>query len=184
MDLSGVSLPPPTSANSSSTGLLAAGEAPAGIHCANPDCRTRAGERSRGHQSCRALLCGHCCQSAAKAAAGAGEKRPVCKVHARRQHTGHRPLPKEHIPQQPQPHPQPHPQPQSQSQPQPQPQAKPLPQMHPQHHSLHIESPVMFEPAPDFQDLLEKRARLEQSLKRSLTLVIWYRVCFTSISLS
>ncbi|KAI5120725.1 hypothetical protein M0805_006431 [Coniferiporia weirii] len=116
-----------------------AADSPAGIHCANPDCRTRAGERSRGHQSCRALLCGHCCQNLAKAAADAGEQRPVCKVHARRVHTGHRPLPKE--------------------------QSVP-----PESSSM----PVAGD-GQELHDLLEKRARLEESLKRSLTLVIWYR---------
>ena len=52
----------------------ASADAPAGIHCANPNCRTRAGERSRGHQSCRAQLCGSCCQNEAKAAAEKGEQ--------------------------------------------------------------------------------------------------------------
>lgn len=137
------------------------GDSPAGIHCANPDCRTRAGERSRGHQSCRALLCGHCCQQASKQAAEKGEHRPVCKVHSRRLHTGHRPLPKE---AQPPPH---------------------QPQHHQQHESVSSVStsvPNGWSPPkepPDLHELLEKRALLERSLKRSLTLVIWYRVSAT-----
>lgn len=133
------------------------GDSPAGIHCANPDCRTRAGERSRGHQSCRSLLCGHCCQQAAKQAAEKGEHRAVCKVHSRRVHTGHRPLPKD-----PPQHP-----------------------THQQHDSLSSASTSMpngngwalSEEPPELHELLEKRAQLERSLKRSLTLVFWYRVC-------
>ena len=31
----------------------------------------------------------------------------------------------------------------------------------------------------ELSSLLEKRARLEQSLKRSLTMVVWYRVCYS-----
>ena len=139
----------------------AGAEPPAGIYCANPDCRTRAGERSRGHQSCRALLCGHCCQNAARAAAEAGEQRPICKVHARRVHTGHKPA------------------------------------LKPEQRSADASSASMSNTggvsAPsssppsaigsrsvgepeELHDLLDKRARLEQSLKRSLTMVIWYRV--------
>ncbi|TDL18440.1 hypothetical protein BD410DRAFT_900882 [Rickenella mellea] len=63
----------------------------AGIYCANLECKMRSGERSRGHQSCRALLCGNCCQNAARLVAETGENRPVCKVHSKRVHTGHRP---------------------------------------------------------------------------------------------
>lgn len=153
MDPSLTTLPISTSTNSST-------DSPAGIHCANPDCRTRAGERSRGHQSCRALLCGHCCQNAARTAAEAGEQRPVCKVHARRVHTGHKPVPKEQ-------------------------------QAEGSTSSIAVTNNVngvgwagsgVGEPE-ELHDLLEKRARLEQSLKRSLTMVVWYRVsCSREIS--
>ncbi|KAH8115668.1 hypothetical protein DFH11DRAFT_1586328 [Phellopilus nigrolimitatus] len=122
------------------TAAASPSDSPAGIHCANPDCRTRAGERSRGHQSCRALLCGHCCQHAAKVAAEAGEQRPVCKVHARRVHTGHRPSPKDQLLQ-----------------------------------PAETNNWTGGGDTQELQELFEKRAKLEQSLKRSLTMVVWYR---------
>lgn len=126
-------------------GMLQTGQPdlPAGIHCANLDCKTRSGERSRGHQSCRSLLCGHCCQLAAKAAAEVGETRPVCKVHSRRVHTGHKPVPRE---------------------------------------SSEGHSVTQGESADldSYQEQLDRRNRMEQALKRSVTLVVWYRVCAIS----
>lgn len=145
-------------ASNTSTGSGAvAADSPAGIHCANPDCRTRAGERSRGHQSCRALLCGHCCQNAAREAAEAGEQRPVCKVHARRVHTGHKPVPRDQHAEGNM--------------------AAPQSQFVVKYKVDAVESPGSGTAEPEeLHDLLEKRARLEQSLKRSLTMVIWFRV--------
>jgi hypothetical protein len=133
-----------------------ASESPAGIHCSNADCRTRTGERSRGHQSCRWLLCGHCCQNAAKAAVEAGDQRQICKVHSRRVHTGHRPLPKD-------------------------PHSQPPVQFH-----AHVDQSGMngkvtngwlnANEADLGHELLERRSELEQSLRRSIMLVVWYQV--------
>ena len=161
-----VTLSPPCSlavmagSNTNST-TAGVGDSPAGIHCANPECRTRAGERSRGHQSCRSLLCGHCCQNAARAAAEAGEHRPVCKVHARRVHTGHKPVPKEFH---------------SEGSVTPsQPANNQKPNITMTMGNVGSLSSSIGEPE-ELHDLLEKRARLEHSLKRSLTMVIWFRV--------
>ncbi|KAL5508652.1 hypothetical protein ACEPAH_6271 [Sanghuangporus vaninii] len=143
----------PSRPSGSSSLVHPAVDPPAGIYCANPDCRTRAGERSRGHQSCRALLCGHCCQNAALAAAEAGEQRPICKVHARRVHTGHKPAPKtEHRPEE-----------------------SSIPNTTGTGISTSSPAGPRLGESEELHDLLEKRARLEQSLKRSLTMVIWYR---------
>ncbi|KLO13841.1 hypothetical protein SCHPADRAFT_997049 [Schizopora paradoxa] len=156
-----------------------AANAPVGIHCANPDCRTRAGERSRGHQSCRALLCGHCCQNAARQAAEAGEPRPICKVHSRRVHTGHKPILKD-------------------QQHQPASQTLSLHPPVPPNRELSSDggggagpssTPTWTIPTTNsnmngnlgvaeddtLNELLERRSQLEQSLKRSVTVVVWYR---------
>ena len=134
---------------------------PAGIHCANPDCRTRTGERTRGHQSCHSFLCGHCCQVAARSASG--HRRPICKVHSRRIHTGHRPLAaKDQYPsglgQDP-----------------------PLLEALEQARAMgktkaNIEGVGVVSTTSWTTDVYEKRSKLEQRLMRSLTLVIWYKV--------
>ena len=162
MDPALAALPPTASAATQSSN---SSDSPAGIHCANPECRTRAGERSRGHQSCRSLLCGHCCQNAARAAAEAGEQRPVCKVHARRVHTGHKPVPKEqHAEVSVSP--------------------APVANANAQTSASNAVNAVAWSAqrsgdSEELSSLLEKRARLEQSLKRSLTMVVWYRVCYS-----
>ena len=171
MDPSLTVLPAQSTQAGSSTPVSDA-NAPIGIHCANPDCRTRAGERSRGHQNCRSLLCGHCCQNAARQAAEAGESRPICKVHSRRVHTGHKPL-----------HPQNQPQ-----------QAAKEPitdattswlnassSANPSSVSIPATAPAL--DPEDLQDQIEKRAILEQSLKRSITIVVWYSVSVSALEL-
>ncbi|KAL5530823.1 hypothetical protein ACEPAF_7081 [Sanghuangporus sanghuang] len=89
----------------------------------------------------------------ARAAAEAGEQRPICKVHARRVHTGHKPAPKtEHRAEE-----------------------SSIPNTTGTGISASSPAGPRLGEFEELHDLLEKRARLEQSLKRSLTMVIWYR---------
>ena len=148
--------------NGNGTGSTPGSPLAVGIHCANPTCKTRTGERSRGHQSCRWQLCGHCCQTLARESAEKGERREICKVHSRRVHTGHRVVPRDGF--------------------------GPgfnvggtqgvfgLAMNIPPEVALAEAGAVM---GGNVEEQLEKRSRLEQSWRRSVVVVVWYKVCLS-----